>query len=417
MMCRAVRRLLAGAIVSLFAAACVQAADITAFEGARLIVGDGRAPIEKATLIIEDARIVQAGAAADVRVPPQAKRVNLTGKTIMPAIIDTHVHMNQSRDALVRDLQHLAYFGVGTVMSLGVDTTEEPFRIRAEPVPGAARLRTAGRGITAPEPGRETAPYWVTTEAEARRAVQENAAKKVDIIKVWVDDRNGKVVKLSPELYGAAIDEAHRHGLKVTAHIVKLDDAKGLLRAGIDAFAHSVRDRDVDDEFMTLLQQHPLFALNPNLTYRGVPANLDWLRGIVPAPRFEKLTSRNVVQPQAQELFAIQARNLVRMKQAGVRIVLGTDTSFDFPDGDAPWAVHIEMEDMVAAGMTPMEVLTAATRNAAELLGLSDAGTLQSGRSADFLVLDGNPVDDISNTRRIAAVYLRGKAVDRGGYR
>ena len=415
---RAVRGLLVGAIACfLTGAVAAQAADVTVFEGARLIVGDGRAPIEKATLIVKGADILQAGASAAVRIPRKAKRVNLAGKTVMPALIDTHVHVNQARDVLVRDLQHLAYFGVGTVMSLGVDTSDEPFRIRAEPVPGAARLFTAGRGITAPEPGRETAPYWVTTEVEARRAVQENAAKKVDIIKIWVDDRNGKVIKLKPELYGAAIDEAHRHGLKAAAHIVKLDDAKGLLRAGIDSFAHSVRDRDVDDDFMALLQQHPLFALNPNLTYRGVPTELGWLQGIVPAPRFEKLSTRNVAQPQAQELFGIQARNLVRMKQAGVRIVLGTDTSFDFPDGDAPWAAHIEMEDMVAAGLTPMEVLTAATRNAAELVSHSNAGTLQAGKSADFIVLDADPLVDITNTRHIAAVYLRGVAVDRSSYR
>src|SRR5206468_1563722 len=111
-------------------------------------------------------------------------------------------------------------------------------------IPGAARFFTAGRGITYVEPGRTIAPHWVTTVAEARAAVDEEAAKKVDIVKFWVDDRMGAVKKLTPELYGAVIDEAHKKGLRTITHIYTLEDAKGTLRAGVDAFAHDVRDKD-----------------------------------------------------------------------------------------------------------------------------------------------------------------------------
>src|SRR4249920_1021350 len=202
------------------------AAGVIVFEGARVIVGDGRPPIENASLVVNGARFVQIGRASDVRVPAGATRVSLTGKTVMPAIIDTHTHLSQTREGLTDDLRRRAYFGISAALSLGQDTTDTSFQVRAQTTPGLARLFTAGRGITGPEPGRTTAPYWVTTVEEARKAVQEDAAKKVDIIKFWVDDRLGTVKKLPPELYRAVIDEAHKNGLRVIAHIYTLEDAK-----------------------------------------------------------------------------------------------------------------------------------------------------------------------------------------------
>src|SRR5262249_43872283 len=156
------------------------------------------------------------------------------------------------RDALVDQLQHFAYYGVGVAMSMGQDTGDLAYQVRMEMIPNAARMRTAGRGLTAPEPGRTDAPYWVKSEAEARKAVQELAEKKVDLVKIWVDDRDHTVTKLSPALYRAIIDEAHKHNLRTIAHIFTLEDAKEVLRAGIDAFAHSVRDKDIDDEFLRM---------------------------------------------------------------------------------------------------------------------------------------------------------------------
>jgi imidazolonepropionase-like amidohydrolase len=378
---------------------------VTAFEGARLIVGDGGAPIENATLVVDGARIIQAGRAADVQVPAGAARVSLAGKTVMPMLVDTHAHLSPTREALTRDLKRRAYYGVSAALSLGTDNYDV-LDIRGQAIPGAARFLSAGRGITMPEPGRITVPHWITTEAEGRKAVQELAERKVDIVKVWVDTRDGKYKKLTPEFYAAIIDEAHKHGLRVTAHIFDLEDAKGLIRAGIDAFAHGVRDRDIDDELVAMFKQRPSLVLTPNLPDRGVKVDLSWLRAGMPAADVDKLETANTDKPREQAFYAIQARNLAKLNAAGVRITLGTD-------GNRPWGPHEEMLDMVVAGMTPMQVIVAATRNSAEFLRLNDTGTLQAGKSADFIVLDANPLDDITNTRRISAVYLRGAAVDR----
>jgi imidazolonepropionase-like amidohydrolase len=385
-----------------------QAAAVTVFEGARLIVGDGSEPVENAMFIVQDGRFTAVG--QGVSVPAGAARVNLAGKTVMPAIIDTHKHLAVMRESLIDQLQHLAYYGIGVAASLGQDTGDVAFQVREETIPNAARLRTAGRGITMPEPGRTEAPYWVRNEAEARRAIQELAARRVDLVKIWVDDRDNMYTKLSPALYGAIIDEAHKNNLRVTAHIFDREDAKGLLRAGVDAFAHGVRDRDIDEETIGLFRDHPNIFLVPNLPDRGVAADLSWLAESIPAQELQRLQAESTDRPAQQRTFGIQARNLARLNTAGVRIALGTD-------GSTPWAAHAEMADMVAAGMTPSQVITAATRNSAELLRLSDVGTVQAGKSADFIVLDANPLDDIANTRRIAAVYLRGTSVDRAALR
>jgi imidazolonepropionase-like amidohydrolase len=389
-------------ILSLAAPTFIHAQTVTVYEGARLIVGDGSV-IENGTLVVDGAKIVAAG--TGVVAPAGAIRVNLAGKTVMPMIVDTHVHLGRTRETLLRDLRLRAYYGVGTALSMGTDNIEL-LPMRSEIMPGAARFLSAGRGITMPEPGRITVPHWITTEAEGRRAVEELAGQKVDMVKIWVDTRGGKYRKLTPEIYGAIIDEAHKRGLRVSAHIFDMEDAKGLMRAGLDAFAHGVRDRDIDDETVALFKQRPNIVLTPNLPDRGVKVDLGWLHAGLPAAELEKLEKANTDRPAAQEFFAVQARNLAKLNSAGVRTTLGTD-------GNRPWGPHDEMVDMVAAGMTPMQVIVAATRNGAEFLRLPDAGLLQAGKSADFIVLDANPLDDIANTRRIASVHLRGATVDR----
>jgi imidazolonepropionase-like amidohydrolase len=419
------------AALSLHAAGQAPRTDaVTLFEGARLIVGDGRAPIENSAFIVDNNRFARIGRKGELQLPNGAVRVDLTGKTVMPALIETHSHVGwvnqrtgsnapQTRENFADHLQRYAYYGFAAVMSLGRDPGELAFQVRAEPIPGAPLFRTAGRGFETPDrggpAGRSEAPYAVTTEAEARKDVQELAAKKVDMVKMWVDDRGGKVRKLSPELYRAIIDEAHKHNLRVVAHIFGLEDAKDLLRSGVDGFAHSVQDKDIDDEFITLVKQRNAF-IDPNLPARGVAEDLTWVSDTVRPEEIKRLSDAAAKQtPEAlqrmRERFAITARNLVKAQAAGLLIGLGTDQT-----GEA-WPALVEMADMVAAGLTPAQVIVIATRNSAQIMRLDQLGTVAAGKSADFIVLNANPLDDITNTRRIARVYLRGQEVDRAALR
>ena len=378
------------------------------FEGATVIVGDGSDPIEGGVFVVEDGRFTAAGAAGEVMAPEGAARVDLSGRFVIPALIDTHVHLRVDREGLVDDLQRRAYYGVGAAVSLGHDDGDAAAAVREAPVAGAALAMTAGRGITRPEPGRSEVPYWINTPEEGRAAVQELAAANVDFVKLWVDDRGGRYEKLTADLYGPVIEEAHEHGLRVTAHIFSLEDAKGLLEAGVDSFAHSVRDMDVDDEFVAMVQERPNVVLIPNLGGRGAHEDMSFLSGTLSGEALEQAQAQHQDRPEAHESFGIQARNLARLNEAGMKIVMGTD-------GNAGWRPHIEMRDMVESGMTPHEVIVASTSAGAEYLMLHDTGSIAAGKSADFVVLGANPLDDITNTRMIESVYLRGEEVDRAG--
>jgi imidazolonepropionase-like amidohydrolase len=403
----------------------------TLFEGARLIADAGSAPIESSAFVMSDDRIIAVGEKGKVDAPAGARRVDLTGKTVIPALVDAHSHLgytdvkrmttaaaNFTRENLVDHLRRYAYYGIAATLSMGVDRGELPYEIRGQPVPGAALFRTAGRGMALPNAGpgaeyRRDAAVGVSTEDEARAAVRELAARKVDIVKIWVDDRDGTVPKLPPPMYRAIIDEAHKSGLRVTAHIFDLADAKELLRAGIDGFAHGVRDRDVDDEFMALIKTRPEVWVIPNLPDRDTGDDYAWLSDTVPAAEIERLrnaaaTRTPAAAKQARELYDVQARNLARLSGAGVKIAYGTDAGIS-----VGWNALTELSDMVTAGMTPVQVLTAATKTSAAVLHLDQLGTIAAGKSADFVVLDANPLDDIANMRRISRVYLRGQEIDR----
>ena len=419
------------------------------FEGARLIGGEAGAVIEESAFLVQDGVFTRVGRKGEIPLPAGGRRIDLTGKTVMPGIIELHAHLGYFKDntarraetatfaraQLEKDLQQLAYYGVSAVLSLGADPKELVFQLRDEwrrnPPPNAARFYTAGPGISAPNAGPagelSNAVYFVETEAQARKSVQELAARRVDgWIKIWHDSRRGK---MAPEVVKAIIDEAHQHKIRVAAHIHELADFKELIRWGVDGLAHPTWRQNsvdpVDDELVALMKQRPdVFMCTSFWTPRNqiYGARPYWIDEPIVNETFSPDEIKRLEVPNTPSDAAATwasgpvPRSLKRLRDAGVRFGLGTDMG----GGGPPYfglSSHVEMESLVKAGLTPAAAIVAATGNAARILGVTDFGTIAERKSADFIVLDGNPLENIANTRKIAQVYLRGQEVDRAGLR
>jgi CubicO group peptidase (beta-lactamase class C family) len=380
-----------------------------AFVNARVIDGTGKT-VERATIVVRDGRIVSVGSAA---APAGAERIDLAGKTVMPGLVNAHGHVN-SADQL--DLY--ARYGVTTVFSLGGDR-EIALRDQTRAQQGTASLSRARLFIAGPIPTSKTAD-------EARKAVDAIAAAHTDIVKFRLDDNLGRTAKMPAEAYSAILDEGHKKGMRVAVHVVTLADAKAVLKLGADIIAHSVRDEAIDDEFLALMKknrayyiptlmrevstyvygENPAWLNDPFLTRDGNQTEMARAREAA----FQENMRKDTAGQWYKEHLPVAMRNLKRAFDAGVPVAMGTDTgpAYRFQG----YFEHLELEQMVKSGLTPMQAIVSATATAARAVNVADqVGTLERGKWADFLVLDGNPLDDIANTRKLASVWIAGNRV------
>ncbi len=423
----------------------------TVFEGARVIIGDGATVIEDGAIVVRDGTIVEVGARAAVEAPSEASRIDLSGKTVMPMIVNVHGHVgymrgsetssaHYSRDNVLDHLRRSVYYGVGAVQSLGTDRDGTEIAIRDEQrngvldSPELALLMTSGNGVVAPTPGATNGgPSFATdvvleaaSPEDARQHIRQLSGVRPDIVKIWVDDRGGTKSKLEPDVYRAAIAETHEQGLRAVAHVFYLDDAKELVRSGIDGFAHMVRAAPgVDDQLVGMIRDADLFQCTAMSIPKRLVDNLSWIddpalsETVRPEVIDEWRSNLEATTPEAVQRTRTQyaglEASLRRLHAGGARIVLCADTGLLT---QAPgFTEHRELEAMVQAGIPPLEAIRAATQTGAEVLGLSDRGTLAEGMRADFIVLDENPLESIANSRDIFAVYRDGSAIDRDSLR
>jgi imidazolonepropionase-like amidohydrolase len=428
----------------LAAVALPAAAEPILFENARVF--DGQRDRGITPVLIDGARIVHIGTPLPAAATG-ARRVDYTGKTLLPALVSDHAHVGNTqglehgdrfytRDNVVRDLRQFQRYGITTVTALGMNGADF-FALRtevnADPRLGA-QLYGAGGGIGAPDGAppadsmglRHDPVARPRTAEQARAAVATQHADGVDLIKLWVDDLGGKRPMMTPEVYRAAIAEAHARGLTVAAHIHDLDQARDLVDARVDILAHGIRDRAVDpmlarkmsdqgtwyiptvaiDEANYWYAEHPQALQQPFLRqalHRDVLAR--WSQ-----PEWQRAQLAGSGIPAAREAVATNLDNVRRLHAAGVKLGFGTDAGA-MPHRVIGVAEHRELQLLVQAGLSPAQALQVATSQAADLLGLADRGRIAAGKRADLLVLDADPLTDIANTQRIGAVWQAGQEV------
>jgi len=449
-MLRSLTRLVA--LPLLLAAACgprgsADGEQAALFTGGRFILGDGRV-IENGSMLVQRGRIERIGAVGEVSAPPGATLVDLTGKTVIPTLVDAHAHLGYecytswgadcySRENVLDQLERYAYYGFGAVLSAGSDPDDLALGIQRDQelgrVGGARAVFAAGMGPPDQGPNNQFLEQTFTvarrtgmtilrgadTPDEARAAVRQIAAKGFHFVKIWVDDRGGTQDKLQPLVYRPIIAESRSRGLEVLVHQQSAADMPDLLDAGVAGFLHGRIGPELDDALAERIERADAFLV-PNLGLgelrRERVADDTFLRETLPPGVAERLGEAYDARPQGTapaEAERELREGFARLLGAGVDIVLGTDAGA-VPDHFFGYAGHRELEIFVRLGMSPMQAIVSATSRPAERLGLSDTGTLSRGKRADFVILEADPLDDIRNTRTIERVFLGGEEVPRG---
>jgi imidazolonepropionase-like amidohydrolase len=431
------------AIVAFALLAAPLAAELKVFKGFTLIDGSGRAPAAGSAMIVDNGRISWVGETSKLKPPAGAQTIDLSGKFVMPGIINLHGHLGNvidltqdrkfyTRENVEKDLNTYASYGVTTMLSMGTDQ-DLIFRIRDEQRasgrPSMTRVFTAGQGFAfkGGYGGLPGVTFALEDTSEVEKDVAGLANKHVDIVKMWVDDHLGHMKKMPFEIAKAIIDSGHKHSLPVAAHIFYLDDAKRLAGAGVNGFAHSVRDKPVDQELIDTMKSHGTWLAAATLTREAstfvyakpAPFLKDpfFTRSVsaktlatLKSPEYQKSIADDPDYHEYAGILEMAKKNLKKLSDAGVKYGFGTDAG---PPGRFPgFFEQWEMELMVEAGLTPMQVIQAATKNAAEFLAAKDLGTIEPGKWADLVVLNADPLKSIRNTHTIQAVYIAGNRVD-----
>ncbi|NNC05749.1 amidohydrolase family protein [Corallococcus exiguus] len=431
----------------LSASAAPAASRTVVFQGGTVLDGSGGQPLEEGAVVVRDGRIVSVGLAINVKVPKGAEVIDFKGQTLLPGLISDHSHVGQTsgtttgsqnytRENIEKQLRQFAAYGVTTVTALGMNRplfNELRKEAHADSFTGAD-LFGAGQGIGVPEGGppqamTNNAPdqlFRPTTAEEARAAVRSLAKNRVDLVKVWVDTFLGKLPKMKPDIYKAVIDESHKQGLRVAAHIHDLEDAKAVVDAGVDIIAHGVRDQPVDAAFIQAMKKRgvwyvPTLELDEaTVVYADQPLLVDdpvlqpalspELRAQFNDSAWRKKTLEDPKAQEARHALSTNQANLKALYDAGVKVGFGTDSGAT-PLRIPGYAEHRELKLMVGAGLTPGQALAVATGNAADLLKLKDRGRIKPGLRADFFLVEGDPSASIIAADRITGVWRQGRKV------
>jgi imidazolonepropionase-like amidohydrolase len=423
-----------------------ESSDALVFRNFTLIDGGDHAPLPQAAMVVEQGRISWVGPAAELKAPSGATATDLNGAHVIPGLIDLHTHIGNTvdlvqdskfhtRPSIEKDLKTYASYGVTTVLSMGTDQdTMFPVRNdqRAAAASGGtlsmARVYTAGQGLMLKGGygGLAGVNTPVSTPEEAVAAVNAQLDKGADVIKLWLDSELGTMPKMPKEIATAIITAAHKRNARVLAHVFYLEDAKYLADEGVDGFVHMVRDQPIDQALIDSMEKHGTWQVAPTLSREASMFAYGSTPGFASDPFFTRGVSAKTLEliksPERQKTIAsgpnfkkyppfleTAKANFKRLVDAGIPYAAGTDSG---PPGRFPgYFEHWELQLMVEAGLTPAQAIDAATRRAAMFLGAEDLGTLEPTKWADFVVLDGNPLADISNSRKIRAVYIAGAEV------